>query len=259
MSSAAAEEERATAEEEPAVVMEEPAVVMEASGVHSMPKSRQPGARTAHNKNNWQDEGSKISGLANSGNADAEATMEKRNYTKYKSRTKDNPKKTFDQWKKERKETARKKACLLAAAPATPNSAPAAAPAAAAAVFTPNLQSANAGLPSLPFAGASPPPLIGPAGSGGVLCGSFAGSGLGLGLGLGPGPRPGPSLHSCAGPGPGPGTASAYTAPVLPCLASTGVVYAGSTISRHSAGTSGPGWIPIAGTARLRREVFPLD
>jgi len=74
MSSAAAEEERATAEEEPAVVMEEPAVVMEASGVHSMPKSRQPGARTAHNKNNWQDEGSKISGLANSGNADAEAT-----------------------------------------------------------------------------------------------------------------------------------------------------------------------------------------
>ena len=57
MSSAAAEEERATAEEELAVVMEEPAVVMQASDtagpvasrVHSMPKSRMPAARTAHN------------------------------------------------------------------------------------------------------------------------------------------------------------------------------------------------------------------
>jgi hypothetical protein len=57
MSSAAAEEERATAEEELAVVIKEPAVVMQASDtagpvasrVHSMPKSRMPAARTAHN------------------------------------------------------------------------------------------------------------------------------------------------------------------------------------------------------------------
>ena len=185
MSNATTEEEVAAAEEEPAivmvepavvmeepaVVMEEPAVVMEASdtagpvdsGVQPTRPSRLPKARTAHNKKNWKDEGSKISGLAKAGQADAAAKLEKNNYDQYKCRTKDNPPKTFDQWKEERKEKARKKA-RLAAAPATPNSAPAAAPAAAAAVFTPNLQFANVGLPSLSFAGASPPPLIGPAG-----------------------------------------------------------------------------------------------
>jgi hypothetical protein len=88
-----------------------------------------PEALPSHNKKHWKDVGSKTSALAKSGDADAIARMEKKYYNQYFSRTKDIPKKTFDQWKEKREESARKKACLLAFQ--NSNSAPAAAPAAA--------------------------------------------------------------------------------------------------------------------------------